>query len=55
MEKATEWLDLVKRRNRPMFVSKVRRLKNELARINPEYLKSYEAMHKMLETLGKDD
>jgi len=55
LEKATEWLDLVKRRDKPMFVSKVRRLKNKLARIDPEYLKSYEAMHKMLETLGKDD
>jgi len=55
LEKATEWLDLVKQRDRPIFVNRVRRLKNELARVDPEYLKSYEAMHKMLETLRKDD
>jgi prephenate dehydrogenase len=51
LRKAAEWLDLVKRRDGLAFVNKVRLLKDSLAKIDPNYFKSYEAMHKMLEAV----
>jgi prephenate dehydrogenase len=51
IRKAAEWLELINKRDRKAFANKVKRLKNDLAKINPSYLKSYEAMHKMLDSL----
>lgn len=49
LEKAEEWMNIVKRKDRLAFVNKVKLVKNKLAEINPEYTTSYEAMHRMLE------
>jgi len=49
--KAAEWLELINKRDRKAFVDKVKHLKNDLANMDPGYLKAYEAMHKMLEAL----
>jgi|YelNatPaOPRAMG01_1025707.scaffolds.fasta_scaffold35566_3 prephenate dehydrogenase len=49
--KAAEWLELINKRDRKAFVDKVKHLKNDLANMDPSYLKAYEAMHKMLEAL----
>jgi prephenate dehydrogenase len=49
LEKAEEWMNIVKRKDRLAFVNKVKLVKNKLAKINPEYTTSYEAMHRMLE------
>ena len=49
--KAAEWLELINKRDRKAFVDKVKHLKNDLANMDPGYLKAYEAMHKMLEVL----
>lgn len=51
LTKTAEWLDLVKRRDRPAFANKVKLLKDALAKIDPNYFKSYEIMHKMLEAI----
>lgn len=51
LTKTAEWLDLVKRRDRLAFVNKVKLLKDALTKIDPNYFKSYEAMHKMLEAI----
>jgi prephenate dehydrogenase len=49
--KAAEWLELINKRDRKAFADKVKRLKNDLAKADPSYLKAYEDMHKMLEAL----
>ncbi|MCS7114680.1 MAG: prephenate dehydrogenase/arogenate dehydrogenase family protein [Nitrososphaerota archaeon] len=51
LKKAAEWLDLVKRRDRVTFAYKVEQIKNALGKASPNYLKSYEALYKMLEAL----
>ena len=55
LRKAAEWLELINKRDREAFLDKVKRLKNDLAKMDPSYLKSYEAMHKMLETLKSEN
>ncbi|MEM2953475.1 MAG: prephenate dehydrogenase/arogenate dehydrogenase family protein [Candidatus Bathyarchaeia archaeon] len=55
LRKAAEWLELINKRDRKTFLDKVKRLKNDLAKIDPDYLKFYEAMHKMLETLKSEN
>lgn len=54
-EKVVEWLDLVKRRDKRAFADKVRRLKEELAKVDSNYFKSYETMYRMLETLKNEN
>lgn len=49
--KAAEWLELIRKRDKKAFADRVRHLKNALAEADPYYLKSYESMYKMLETL----
>jgi len=49
LEKAEEWLDLVKRKDKSAFVNKVKLVKSKLVEIVPDYTMSYEVMHRMLE------
>lgn len=55
LKKAAEWLELIKKKDRSVFVSKVRFIKNELAKVNPHYSKSYEAMYEVLEVLKSEN
>lgn len=55
LKKAAEWLELINKRDKKAFLDKVKRLKNDLAKIDPSYLKSYETMHKMLEVLKSEN
>lgn len=55
LKKGAEWLDLVKRKERLDFLEKVRRLKEDLRKAEPNYFKAYENMHKMLETLKSEN
>lgn len=51
VEKAIEWLDIVKRKDRLGFAEKMRRLKSKLEENDPKYPEAYEEMYKMLEAL----
>ncbi len=53
--KAEEWLEMINKRDRKAFLDKVKRLKNDLAKIDPGYSKSYETMYKILETLKSEN
>jgi len=50
-DKTTEWLEIVKQRDRLTFAKKMNLVKNKLEKINPAYAKSYEIMHRLLATL----
>jgi len=49
LEKAREWLDIVRRRDRLAFAKKMELVKKRLRKVNPDYAKSYEIMHRLLE------
>jgi len=49
LEKAREWLDVVRRRDRLAFANKMELVKRKLRKVNPDYAKSYEVMHRLLE------
>ena len=49
LDKAKEWLEIVKRRDRPALASKIEDVRMRLLKASPEYAKSYEVMYKMLE------
>jgi prephenate dehydrogenase len=45
----SDWLGLVRRKDRSAFTEKLKRLKTRLTETDPDYTKSYEAMYKFLE------
>lgn len=51
LEKNKEWLRIIEKREKPTFIEKVKFLKNELAKVDPHYVKSYKSMYKMLEAI----
>jgi prephenate dehydrogenase len=51
LKKSEEWLSIVRRKNRAAFVSKMKRVKAELRELSPDYARSYENMHRLLETI----
>lgn len=51
LEKVKAWLEIVTRKDRAAFIEKMRQLKSELAKIDPDYPKSYEIIYKMLEAI----
>ena len=51
LEKSREWLDAVKRRDKLAFANKMELLKRRLGEVNPDYAKSYEVMHRLLEAI----
>jgi prephenate dehydrogenase len=50
-EKSREWLDLVRRKDRSAFANKMELVKTKLMEVNPDYAKSYEVMHRLLEAI----
>jgi len=50
IEKAQEWLDLVKRKDSTAIVERMEQLKAKLMKLDKDYAKSYEIMYKMLES-----
>jgi len=50
-EKSREWLDVVRRRDRLAFADKMELMKKKLRKVNPDYAKSYEVMHRLLEAV----
>ncbi|MEM2103330.1 MAG: prephenate dehydrogenase/arogenate dehydrogenase family protein [Candidatus Bathyarchaeia archaeon] len=51
LNKAADWLKLVRTKDRSAFIDKVNLLKLSLEKIDPFYSKSYIIMHKMLEAV----
>ncbi|MBT0158767.1 prephenate dehydrogenase [Candidatus Bathyarchaeota archaeon A05DMB-2] len=49
IEKAREWLNLIKQKNPEVVAAKMEQLKSRLKRTSRDYEKSYEIMYKMLE------
>ena len=49
IEKADEWLNLIKQRDREAIVSKMEQLKLKLTKTSRDYERTYEIMYKMLE------
>ncbi len=53
IQKAEEWLSLVKKKDTAAIVRKLDKLRAKLVQTDAEYEKSYETMYKMLETAEK--
>jgi len=51
LEKSREWLNMVKRKNRSAFASKMELVKRKLRKVNPDYARSYEVMHRLLDAV----
>jgi prephenate dehydrogenase len=51
IDKATEWLELIKKKDSATIIAKMRQLKSKLKTISADYEHSYEVMYKMLESL----
>jgi len=49
--KAEEWLSMVKRKDRSAFASKMELVKRKLREVNPDYARSYEVMHRLLDAV----
>jgi len=50
-EKSREWLDVVRRRDKLAFADKMELVKRRLRKVNPDYAKSYDVMHRLLEAV----
>jgi len=51
LEKSEEWLNMVRRKDRSAFVSKMELIKRKLRKVNPDYARSYEVMHRLLDAV----
>ena len=47
-----EWLDIVEKRDKSRFVGKMKRLKERLKKLDPDYSISYDAMYQLLKKSG---
>jgi len=50
-EKTEEWLNIVRRKDRSAFANKMNLVKKKLREVNPDYVKSYEVVHRLLDTI----
>ena len=50
IQKAEEWLSLVKRKDSSAIIERMEQLKTKLMKLDKDYAKSYEIMYKMLES-----
>jgi len=50
-EKSKEWLDVVRRKDKSAFAGKMELVKAKLMKVNPDYAKSYEVMHMLLDAI----
>ena len=51
LEKSEEWLNMVRRKDRSAFASKMELVKTKLREVNPDYTRSYEVMHRLLDAV----
>ena len=50
-EKSQEWLDIVRKKDRVRFATKMKAIQTKLERIDPNYTKSYETMHELFDNV----
>ncbi len=50
LKKTEEWLNIVMRKDETSFASKMELVKKKLREVNPDYGRSYEVMHNLLDT-----
>ena len=50
-KKLREWLNIVRRKDKSAFANKMKRVKMKLMEVNPDYVKSYEVMHRLLDAI----
>jgi prephenate dehydrogenase len=51
LKKSEEWHNIVKRKDRAAFASKMEHVRTELREVNPDYAWSYETMHRLLDAV----
>ncbi|MFQ5836248.1 MAG: prephenate dehydrogenase/arogenate dehydrogenase family protein [Candidatus Bathyarchaeia archaeon] len=51
LEKSAEWLNMVRRKDRSAFASKMELVKTKLREVNPDYARSHEVMHRLLDAV----
>ena len=51
LEKSEEWLSIVRRKDKSAFASKIELVKKKLREVNPDYARSYEVMHSLLDAV----
>lgn len=51
LAKSAEWLNMVRRKDRSAFASKMELVKTKLREVNPDYTRSYEVMHRLLDAV----
>jgi len=51
IQKAQEWLKLIKQKDQAALIKKIEELKAKLMQVSDDYLQSYEIMYKMLESI----
>lgn len=54
LEKIEKWLEIIRKKDKRAFINKVKLIKAKLERIDPNYVKSYEYMYKMIEALKSE-
>jgi prephenate dehydrogenase len=52
LARSKEWLDIVKKGDKPRFVRKMKLLKERLRKLDPDYSVSYDAMYQLLRKTG---
>ena len=53
IQKAEDWLNLIKKKNPQAIMDRMEQLKTKLLKVDPDFAKSYEVMYKMLESTEK--
>jgi prephenate dehydrogenase len=48
LEKSVEWLGMVRRKDKSAFANRMEPVKKKLREVNPDYVGSYEVMHRLL-------
>jgi len=51
LKKSEEWLSIVRRKDRSAFASKMELVKRKLRKVNPDYARSYEVVHRLLDAV----
>jgi len=51
LKKSEEWLNMVRQKDRSAFASKMELVKTKLREVNPDYARSYETMHRLLDAV----
>jgi len=51
LKKLKDWINLIKKKDKKGFASKMGLIKSRLTEVDPNYEKSYKIMHKLLDAI----